>query len=149
MRIFKPGDADLPAGAKWLKIGFDNNTPCLGCRFAGDHQGWFHLDTGSGSMVDFFTPAVQKFHLLAHQKVTKNHTGGAGGTAESRQGKIAWFEIGGTKILNPVAGFQLTKTGSFASPYLVGNVGMGLLQKFRFLLDYANERMAFLPKSIS
>ena len=36
-----------------------------------------------------------------------------------------------------------SKTGVFASPYRVGNIGMGIMGRFRLVLDYAYERMAF------
>ncbi|MCW3051002.1 MAG: uncharacterized protein JWN14_172, partial [Chthonomonadales bacterium] len=145
MRISRPGAAALPAGAKWTKIGFDSNTPCLECAFAEDHKGFFSLDTGSDATVDFFSPAVERFHLLERQDGTKVNTGGAGGIAESRQGKIDWFQLGGTKFEKPTVGFQLTKSGVFASPYRLGNIGMGFLGQFnRLLLDYAHERIALI-----
>jgi len=145
MRISKPGAAALPPGANWTKIGFDSNTPCLECAFAEDHKGFFSLDTGSDATVDFFSPAVEKFHLLERQDGTKVNTGGAGGIAESRKGKIDWFQLGSTKFEQPTVGFQLTKSGVFASPYRLGNIGMGFLGQFdRLLLDYAHERVALI-----
>jgi hypothetical protein len=154
IQVLKPGKvnpvADLPTGIKWTRIGFDSNTPVLECRFAGDRtgvvkRGYFRLDTGSGSTIDFCTPAVEKLQLLARADKTRPMSGGAGGSAESRQGRIDWFDLAGTRFKSPLVGFQLTRVGSFASPYLTGNIGMGLLSKFRLVIDYANERIALLP----
>jgi hypothetical protein len=149
MHVLQPGRAvsrpDLPNGVNWTRIGFNSNTPALNCRFASDHEGYFNLDTGSGETVDFCTPAVEKFHLLTGQEGTKAMTGGAGGVAESRKVKIDWFELGGRRFDSPEVGMQLTHTGAFASPYFTGNIGMGFLGRFRLIIDYANERIAFLP----
>jgi hypothetical protein len=151
MRVLPQGTAnlaaDLPTDVQWTRIGFNSNVPALECRFVGNHRGYFALDTGSGATVDFCAPAVEKFQLLANQESKKAITGGAGGTAESREGRVEWFELGGIRFKSLPAGFQLTKVGVFASPYLTGNIGMGLLGRFRLLIDYGNERIAFIPQS--
>lgn len=147
MQVYKPGKVKLPDGAVWHKLDFDENTPLLECRFPGDHQGFFSLDTGSVSTVDFFSPAVEKYHLMDHVDTTSVQVGGAGGTAESKVGKIDWFEMGGQRLEKPLVGFQLTKIGVFASPYRTGNIGMAFMGQFRCILDYANERIAFLAQN--
>jgi outer membrane lipoprotein-sorting protein len=144
VRVLKPGSADLPDGAAWSHIQFSSNTPMLTCRYAPAHSGVFCLDTGSGSTVDFCSPTVQRYGLTADPKAPMAHTGGAGGSAESQTGMLDWFEIAGLRIRKPSVGLQLTRVGSFASPYFDGNVGMGFLGKFRLILDYANERIAFV-----
>lgn len=146
IRVMKPGSASLPADARWTRIDFNGNVPCLKCSFAENHEGFFTLDTGSNATVDFFTPAVEKYQLLANRETTTVQTGGAGGSAESRRGKIPWFNLGGNRLENPIVGFQLTKRGAFASPYVTGNVGMGFMGQYRIVLDYANERIAFIGK---
>jgi len=149
MRVLRPGSAsmaaDLPSRPKWTRIAFNSNIPTLQCRFAANHEGYFDLDTGSGSTIDFCAPAVEKFHLLSNANNTKASTGGAGGTAESRQGNIDWFELGRARIKSPQVGFQLTKVGTFASPYYIGNIGMGLMGRYHMLIDYTSERIAFIP----
>ncbi|HLK58980.1 MAG TPA: aspartyl protease family protein [Chthonomonadaceae bacterium] len=148
IRIGKPGAIALPEGAKWTRIRFHANTPCFECAFAANEKGLFSLDTGSNSTVDFFSPAVEKYHLLENRQTQKAQTGGAGGNAESLTGSIAWFDLGSIRIENPRVGFQLTKIGAFSSPYLVGNIGMGFMGKYRLVLDYQNERVAFVEKVV-
>ena len=131
---------------KWTPFIFDSNTPCVHATFEGNRTGYFNLDTGSDSAVDFCTPTVAKYKLLANRETTPWQTGGAGGSTESRRGKIEWFEIGGHRFVKPVVGFQSTTVGVFASPFFDGNVGMGFLGQFHLILDYAHQRIAFSDK---
>jgi len=144
LSILAPGKATLPIGASWTRIQFPSNTPTVSCRFSGGN-GVFSIDTGSDSTVDFFSPAVEHYGWLEQPGVERTHTGGAGGSAESHSGKIGFFELGGTTFKTPKVGMQTTKLGAFANPYLTGNVGNGFLAQFRLILDYANERVAFVP----
>jgi hypothetical protein len=144
LRMFPPGKAALPEGASWSRIWFESNTPGVYCRFEGGRRGFFTLDTGSNETVDFFSPAVVRFRLLENRKVNSARTGGAGGVTESKTGALDWFELGGTRIEKPLVGFQTAQEGIFSNPYRVGNIGMGLLGRFRLILDYAHERIAFI-----
>ena len=74
---------------------------------------------------------------------------GAGGNAELKVGKIEWFEFAGKRFEQVNAGFQLTKKGVFASPFLDGNIGEGLLGNGRLVLDYRHSRLAYLPGEAS
>lgn len=145
MFIHKSGDDILPQGAKWTTFMFDGETPTLQCRFEGDHEGAFHLDTGSSSTVDFFTPIVKKLNLLQNRETTEGRTGGAGGTVASKLGKIDWFELAGKRFEKPSVVFQSATQGVFASPYLAGNIGMSFLGQFRMFWDFPKQRLALLP----
>jgi Aspartyl protease len=138
-----PRTAQLPSGPTYYPIVFNGETPCVPCGFEGDRSGLFALDTGSSSSVDFFSPAVVKLRLLEGRKSYGNQTGGAGGTSESKQGQVDYFEVGGHRFTSPQVGFQITKEGAFASPYLDGNVGMGFLGNFKIIFDYPDGKMGF------
>ena len=145
LRVLRPGAPEM-AAAEWTPFEFEGNTPCLTCRFEGDHSSIFKIDTGSASTVDFFSPAVRQFHLLNRKGLKKSMSGGAGGSAASFSGTIGWFELCGKRFLKPVVGFQTTIKGVFSSTYEGGNVGMGFLGQFHSLIfDYANQRIAFEP----
>lgn len=145
--IYQPGKAPLPDGAAWTKFVFHGSVPSLICKFEGDHDGLFSLDTGSGSTVDFFSPTVKKFELLKNRKLTDSRTGGAGGSTVSKSGTVEWFQIGSKRFDKPRATFQITDKGAFASPFADGNIGMGFLGKFRMILDYQSSQIAFVAKS--
>ena len=119
----------------------------MSCGFGPGRAGTFAIDTGSGSAVDFFSPTVEKFDLLKDRAVTTGMTGGAGGTAASKSGKIEWFEFAGKRFDQLTVGFQLTKKGVYASPFFDGNIGEGVFRNGRLVLDYRRSRLAFLPES--
>ncbi len=142
--IYPAGKAALPTNGAWTSFLFHGNMPSLSCNFEGNHQGLFSLDTGSGSTVDFFSPAVSKYELLKDRKVSSVMTGGAGGASESKMGPLDWFIFGSKKFEKPVVGFQTTTKGGFASPFVDGNIGMQFMGKFRMILDYQNSRLALI-----
>lgn len=144
--VYAPGKAPLPKGVEWTPFVFHSNIPVLTSSFEGDRSGHFSLDTGSGSTVDFFSPVVEKYELLKNRKVQTTQTGGAGGSTESKMGNIEWFQLGAKRFENPSVGFQITKKGAFASPYLDGNIGMGFLGRLHFVLDYENQRLALFEE---
>ncbi len=147
MSVYKPGEVPLPAGATWNHIDFAGELICMSCKFEGDNEGLFTLDTGSGSTVDFMSPTVEKLDMLKNRKTTTVNIGGAGGSASSLSGKLAWFEIGGNRINDLNALFGQGKTGAYGSPYFCGNVGAGILGRFNFILDYKNQRVSFVSKT--
>jgi hypothetical protein len=143
LTLADPRTAQLPTGPTYYPVVFNGETPCIPCAFEGDRKGLFALDTGSSSSVDFFSPAVVNLKLLDGRKSYSNQTGGAGGSSESKQGKLDYFEVGGHRFDSPEVGFQITKEGAFASPYLDGNVGMGFLGNFKIIFDYPDGKMGF------
>ncbi len=149
LTILEPGQIALPAGMKWTAFRFDSNVPCVQCKFEGDRSGAFNLDTGSDSLVDFCSPAVEQLKLLENRTTTAWQTGGAGGSTASKRGTLGWFELGGRRFEKPSVVFQSTKVGVFANPFFTGNIGMGLLDKYRIVLDYQNQRLALGPPSVT
>ena len=145
IEVCEPGHASLPAGARWVPFTYNSNVPCVQCGFAPNHTGFFAVDTGSGSAVDFCSPTVEKYDMLKGRAVRSGFTGGAGGSAESKGGKIEWFEFAGKKFEQLPVGFQLTKKGAFASPFFDGNIGEGVFRNGRLVLDYSRSRLAFVP----
>lgn len=143
--IYPSDQAPVSDKAAWTPFQFTGNLIGLTCRFEGNHEGFFTIDTGSGSAVDFTTPAVRKFSLLKGRTTTTVHVGGAGGSAPGKTGSLAWFEIAGQRVDSVNAGFESATTGVYASPYLDGNIGAEILGRFRLVLDYRHHRLALLP----
>lgn len=140
--VFPPGKATPPPDAHWAPFEFASNLMCVKCRYEGDRSGYFTIDTGAGSFVDFTSPAVTKYDLLKGRTTRQVRVGGAGGSAPGRSGKLAWFEIDGHRISDVEAGFESATSGVYASPFLDGNVGDGILGKFKLFLDYRSRRFA-------
>ena len=138
------GKSGIPTESKWTSFLFHGNIPSLICQYEANHEGLFCLDTGSGSTVDFFSPAVTKYDLLKDRKVNSVMTGGAGGASESKTGTLEWFTFGPKRFEKPNVGFQTTTKGGFASPFADGNIGMEFIGHFRVVLDYQASRLALI-----
>ena len=144
LTLYQKAVSNLPDGLAWQPIKFSGQIPCSACEFDQKNSGVFSLDTGSGSTVDFYSPTVARLSMASNRPTTKAQTGGAGGSTESLTVTIDSFVLGGHRFDHPEVGLQTTKTGVFASSFLDGNVGMGLMSHFRMILDYPQSRMAFI-----
>lgn len=132
-------------GAAWQELFFSSRNPAVRARFEGGHEGLFKLDTGSDGTVSLHAPAVARLKLLDGRETRESRSGGVGGSAASRQGKLAWFELAGRRFENPEVEFAGTGTGAFSDVYTTGNIGAGFLRAFRIVFDYGNKRVAFAP----
>lgn len=130
-------------GAGWQELYFSGRIPAVRARFEGDREGLFRLDTGSGWTVSFHAPAVESLKLLAGRETRESHSGGVGGSASSRAGRLAWFELGGRRFEGVEVEFTGVREGAFSDVYTMGNIGAGLLREFRVIFDYGNKRAAF------
>lgn len=131
---------------RWQPLRFSDNHPIVECRFEGDRQGLFRLDTGAATSVTFHSPAVKAMKLLDGRETKPQMLGGVGGGTPIEQGPLEWFEIGGKRFEKPTVTFAKGDVGPLADKYTVGNVGQVFLRPFRIVLDYAGARIAFVEK---
>ncbi len=131
-------------GASWQDLALHNNTPCVRARFEGEREGLFRIDTGANGTVAFHTPAVQALGLLDGRAVTASLNGGVGGMSTIHDGTLAWFELAGHRFETPRVQFAHSEQGAFADRYTTGNIGQDFLAPFRIVLDYPNDRLAFV-----
>ena len=131
-------------GAKWQPLFFSGRTPIARGSFEG-HEGLFRLDTGSDRTVDIHIEAVERYGLGARGGTKENRAVGVGGAVASRTARLAWFEFGGHRFQDLEVELA-AKTGGFSDPYTVGNIGMGILRRFRIVFDFGNRRVAFVPR---
>jgi len=132
------------AGARWQELVLNENTPCVHARFEGDHEGLFRVDTGANGTVAFHAPAVRELGLLEGRSVNASLSGGVGGSTDTRSGPLAWFELAGHRFEKPTVEFSLAEQGAFTDRYTVGNIAQDFLAPFRLVLDYPDDRMAFV-----
>jgi hypothetical protein len=132
-------------GASWQELALNENTPCVRASFEGEREGLFRLDTGANGTVSFHAPAVRALGLLDGRAVTTGSSGGVGGTAETKDGTLEWFELAGERFDSPRVQFSLAEHGAFTDRYTLGNIGQSFLAPFRIVLDYPGDRIAFVP----
>jgi hypothetical protein len=130
-------------GAAWQELFFSGRNPAVRARFEGDREALFKIDTGSDRTVSFHAPAVERHGLLAGRETRASHSTGVGGSQASREGRLAWFELAGTRFESPEVEFAAARQGAFSDAYTAGNIGAGFLREFRIVFDYANRRIAF------
>ncbi len=85
---------------------------------------------------------MNELHLLKGRKVTRMKLG----SGKVAMGKVAWFELAGHRFENPAVIFAIDRQGPFGDEYVDGNIGVDFLRPFRLVLDFQNERAAFLPR---
>jgi len=112
-------------------------------------RGDFLLDTGAVGLA-LFSPVVEKHHLLGpHLKTVKRiGAGGAAGQVSGQIGRVSELKIGRFAIKSPLALFSQDKTGTFANPSLVGNLGGEILSRFKIFLDYDHRKIILEPSAI-
>ncbi len=144
VKLYDPKSHHLESPS-WKPLIFHQTAPVISATFEGNKKGLFRLDLGAsgprgvGNVV-FHAQTVQEKRLLRGRKLGT----GMIGSSDTATGTIAWFELAGHRFKNPAVVFATDKTGIFGDEYLDGNIGVDFLKPFRVVLDFANERVAFL-----
>jgi hypothetical protein len=72
---------------------------------------------------------------------------GAGGEFRQVTGRVESLEVGGVKILNPVADFSTDTKGVTGTASYDGTIGGDILRRFTVILDYSRQQMIFEPNA--
>ena len=131
--------------APWQRLTLNQALPTVEATFEGNRQGRFRIDLGAAGpagTVVFHAPAVEEMQLLKDRRVTNAQAG----PNRIALGKIAWFELAGHRFEDPTVLFALDRKGPMGDEYVEGNLGVDMLKPFRIVLDYPQQRMAFLPR---
>ncbi|MBK9388255.1 MAG: retropepsin-like domain-containing protein [Planctomycetes bacterium] len=145
-KIHDPESFGAPSGTRWEELLLDARIPTLRCRYEGDRDGLFRMDTGDSSTVTFHTPTVERLKLLDGRKTKSSPLGGVGGFTGGRSGKLAWFEVGGRRVEDLDARFAEASSGPLSTPEIDGNLGTALLEPFVLFFDYRSQRMGFVAR---
>jgi hypothetical protein len=109
--------------------------------------GKFDIDTGSRSSLDLFAPFVEKHQLAARYPASPERiTGwGVGGPARGLVARSRELRLGPVAVEAPVVELSKATRGAFASDFVAGNVGYGVLRRFNVTFDYPGQRIWFEP----
>jgi hypothetical protein len=109
--------------------------------------GRFVFDIGSSATLILNRPFVEQGGFLAGGRATLPWLEGygIGGAVDGRVGRIDAFRIGPFLLRQPVAIFSRAASGAFAGSEEQGNVGAGMLDRFRIILDYPHRRIILEP----
>ncbi len=109
--------------------------------------GALDLDTGSRASLTVLGPFAAK-HGLAERygaEVEATTGWGVGGSVRGRLARAAAIRLGPVEVRDVVIDLSQQKKGSFTDPYLAGNVGGGVLRRFRVIFDYGRKQVIFEP----
>jgi hypothetical protein len=129
---------------EWQPLRFSNDNPAVLAKVAGTPESWYRLDSGGSGFLTLHSPFVEKWKLLEGRETAESSSTGLDGTTAARTGTIEWFEMGPHRFENPTVKFSAAEIGSFADPYLAGNIGIEVLKNFRVVLDFTGSRVAFV-----
>jgi C-terminal processing protease CtpA/Prc len=68
-----------------------------------------------------------------------------GGETSIRLGRVQGLQLGRFALENVVTGLAVSAKGALANPDLTGNIGDGILRRFKVIFDYRNHRMILEP----
>ena len=110
-------------------------------------SGMFDIDTGSRVELTLNKPFVEAHGLAEkHPKGVLAVDGwGVGGPSRSYVTRGAWFDLGPVRVDSLVVSFGTQAKGAFADPNYQGNVGSGLLKRYRVTFDYDHQVMYLKP----
>jgi hypothetical protein len=115
-------------------------------------RGKFVLDIGNGAAPLILNrPFVESEHFLGPDRHTvpwlEGQGAGIGGDVDASVGRVSKLQIGRFLIRNPVTVFSSTANGTFAATESQGNIGAMILEKFKVILDYKNNRVILEPNA--
>jgi hypothetical protein len=109
--------------------------------------GRFVFDLGSGATVILNRPFVEKAGFLAGGRPSVPWLAGyaLGGGVSGRVGRIESLRLGPYALKSPVVIFSQAASGAFAGSEEQGNIGAGVLDRFKVTLDYPHNRIILEP----
>ncbi len=104
------------------------------------------LDTGQGNTLSVFGQLAQERGFLTGRPLSESKGGGVGGTTISKTATLSSVTIAGYELKDvPVTIHQENVKGAFDTKRLAGNLGAGILNRFRVLFDYEHDALWLEP----
>jgi predicted aspartyl protease len=104
------------------------------------------LDTGQGNALSVFGHYAQERGFLTRRLLSESKGGGVGGTTISKTATLTSVTLAGFELKDvPVTIHQENVKGAFDTKRQAGNLGAGLLNRFRVLFDYEHDALWLEP----
>ena len=133
-----------------LPLSFEDDLPYVHARVKlpghAPVDGRFVLDTGSSGNLTLSPDWVAKQRALAAVGRTIEIVGrGVGGESRNPIGRVERLELGGFAMERPLAVFRGAGAGEISAPGTAGNIGGGILRRFKVIFDYPRDRLILEP----
>lgn len=145
LTIFNPDKFIPPVKGKEVPFKLTMLVPTIEAEIEGI-KGDFIVDLGNSFGLVLHKMYVDKYNivdLLIDVKNNKYSFGGIGGKLESKSGIAASFKVGEILLTNVDVLIPSHGEGLAGSSQLAGNIGNKLLNNFRVLFDYGNNKLIF------
>ena len=106
-------------------------------------QAEFEVDTGCDSGLCLGSKFVRENKLLESVEGRSSAKFGIGGSVETKSGTIPILRLGKTDVEKPQTDFF--QEGSPVDEPLAGHIGMGVLHRYKVILDYARKQLILEP----
>ena len=103
----------------------------------------FEVDTGCDSGLCLGSKFVRENKLLESVEGRSSAKFGIGGSVETKSGTIPILRLGKTDVEKPQTDFF--QEGSPVDEPLAGHIGMGVLHRYKVILDYARKQLILEP----
>ena len=133
-----------------VPITFKDNLPYVKARVTlpdgRSISGKFVIDTGASTNLILSPDAIEREGVMRSLGKTMSvQSRGVGGGTDVQLARIASLQIGGFTLAQPVVALQPAGPGRISAEGTVGNIGGGILGRFKVTFDYARRRMILEP----
>lgn len=145
--LYDPERWHAPEGAEALPMKMYGNIPTVEMTLGENCGGWFLVDVGNSGGLDMHGEAVRRCRLfqgLRRDRV-EMYGGGVGGVFQVTMCRMDSLSLGSFTWDDPIVGLSLHGQGMLASEDVAGNIGNGILEKFRCVFDYPGGRLWLTP----
>ncbi len=133
----------VPPRAIVLPLALIGRTRATTASVEGRPKGQFIVDLGDSGTVDLYPEYTAEQKLLVGRKVSQDMTMGVGGPAPETITTFKDVTIGGVSLANVPVAISLERPPT-TSPE-VGRIGLGVLSRFRVLVDFPGNRLFLIP----
>ncbi|MHB8079083.1 MAG: pepsin/retropepsin-like aspartic protease family protein [Candidatus Krumholzibacteriia bacterium] len=104
------------------------------------------LDTGQGGELTVFRHYADAHGLLDGRPLSERLAGGVGGATTTKVGTLRAVTLAGYELRDVPVSFHTTDVnGAFDTKLQAGNLGAGILRRFRVLFDYPHDCLWLEP----
>jgi len=148
--LFDAGDYTYIGTGASVPITFKEGLPYVKARVVlpdgRSISGKFVIDSGASTSLILSPGAIEREGVeasLGKTMTVQSH--GVGGATQVRLARVAKLQLGGFTLDQPVAALQPAGPGHISADGTIGNIGGGILSRFKVIFDYQRRRMILEP----
>lgn len=129
-----------------IPMGLAGNCPTVHATLDDGCEGEFLVDVGNSFNLNVHGSMVRRCHLFTpDRKEVEVWGGGFGGSFSATVCRLGRIKLGPYEWDDPIAALSLSTRGMVGSTDYSGNIGNGILERFRCTFDYAHHTLYLEP----